>query len=120
MNEGASTVKRWGWTIAEARAPCCGLTRSRSERARSNGTKASNVESVQVRPAGRTKKKGATLPWRLKEVLAIPRAVLEPERRYFGTEISVGVIRRTEPRIAPDAPFRNQIPFFPFPLTKSR
>ncbi len=29
------------------------------------------------------KKKGATLPWRLKEVLAIPRAVLEPERRYF-------------------------------------
>ena len=32
-------------------------------------------------------KKGAMLPWRLQKVLAIPRAVLEPERRCRNTGI---------------------------------
>lgn len=71
-------------------------------------------------PGQKHEKKGATLPWRLKEVLAIPRAVLEPERRYLEAEISAATEGSLDQHIAFDASLRNEIPFFLFRLTKSR
>jgi hypothetical protein len=45
-------------------------------------------------------KNGATKPWRHEEVLAIPRAVLEPERRYSESDAKALPSRARNPLLS--------------------